>query len=804
MLLSLLSKRSLEIDSRDSYGFALRPQHVQTYREYASIFKVEEDERFDKWKNFLEQISKSSQPCSSEIGEEKGAERISEGNDLRDKESAEGSERKEHIYLGGASKGGSDCSNSAEETEFKEERNLERLSEGDDSSATGSSSDKVVRPSKERKIDKIGIWGEIRPSLVDIEKIMSSRIKKGIIMKGQQVKGDDSQLPSMQESESLNGVSERKCEDEVCINDTLDNSTNASRNDNAFVDQDLSENFFPWKELEFLVQGGVPKDIRGEVWQAFVGVKTRRVESYYESLLAEEIHGGENKEQNDLYGAFGKWRKQIEKDVPRTFPGHPALDENGRNSLRRLLLAYSRHNPSVGYCQAMNFFAGLLLLLMPEENAFWALVGIIDDYFEGCYTEEMIESQVDQLVFEELARERFPKLANHLDYLGVQVTWISGPWFLSIFMNTLPWESVLRVWDVLLFEGNRVMLFRTALALIEFYGSSVLTTKDAGDALALLQSLVGSTFDSSQLVFTACMGFLAVTEARLQELRDKHRSSVLVVLEERSKKGCISKDSKRVASKLSSFKRKPESVVEERKTTDEEKSYLEPQYSDVDELLNGLHGSLEGESLSDLQEQVVWLKAELCRLIEEKRASVLRAEELETALMEAVNQDNRLELIARVEQLEQEVTELQQVLAGKKEQEASLLKVLMQLEQEQKNAEDARRKAEQDVHAQKHEAHVLREKYDKAMATIAEMEKRLSVAESSLKATCQNESGLFRALPSPRAGLAPSPREEKPSRKIGLLNFGFNWRDKNKGKPIGAGETDAVTPKKDPNKQEQD
>lgn len=31
--------------------------------------------------------------------------------------------------------------------------------------------------------------------------------------------------------------------------------------------------------------------------------------------------------------------------------------------------------------------------------------------------------------------------------------------------------SVLRVWDVLLFEGNRVMLFKTALALMELYGN---------------------------------------------------------------------------------------------------------------------------------------------------------------------------------------------------------------------------------------------------------------------------------------------------------------------------------------------
>lgn len=44
------------------------------------------------------------------------------------------------------------------------------------------------------------------------------------------------------------------------------------------------------------------------------------------------------------------------QDLPRTFPGHPALDEDGRNALRRLLTAYARHNPSVGYCQvALSF-----------------------------------------------------------------------------------------------------------------------------------------------------------------------------------------------------------------------------------------------------------------------------------------------------------------------------------------------------------------------------------------------------------------------------------------------------------------
>ncbi|KAJ7977032.1 TBC1 domain family member 8B [Quillaja saponaria] len=179
-------------------------------------------------------------------------------------------------------------------------------------------------------------------------------------------------------------------------------------------------------------------------------------------------------------------------------------------------------------------------------------------------------------------------------------------------------------------------------------GPSLVTRKDAGDAITLLQSLAGSTFDSSQLVLTACMGFLAVTEARLQELRDKHRPAVLVALEERNKKGRVRKDSKRLASKLYSIKHDPGS--EERKTTgggdvlkDEDS-----RSSDLDELLNGISVDSEADSLPDLQEQVIWLKVKLCRLLEEKRSTVLRAEELETALMEMVKQDNQWELSARV------------------------------------------------------------------------------------------------------------------------------------------------------------
>ncbi|KAG6596445.1 TBC1 domain family member 9, partial [Cucurbita argyrosperma subsp. sororia] len=764
MLLSLLSKRLLDVDSRDAYGFALRPQHTHRYKEHTNIYKEEEEERCHKWENFLDQVATPFQP--SPLKEEVNT----------NTQQAETSERQEETELGR-------CSTGDDST----------ASKSDTVDATDSSPEKLLEPPVETRKRVVQTWCQTRPSLNAIEIMMGSRVKKKI-MKDAKTSYGGVHVPPLEGAESCPEEEEAFCSGAVNRRtsatgvgrrgeECISNSVKPSERDGVVGDGVSEDELFPWKkELECLVRGGLPKDLRGEVWQAFVGVKTRRIEKYYQDLLDQETNCSADNENHIPSGVPIKLKKQIEKDIPRTFPGHPALDENGRNSLRRLLLAYALHNPSVGYCQAMNFFAGLLLLLMPEENAFWTLVGIIDDYFEGYYTEEMIESQVDQLVFEELMRERFPKLVDHLDLLGVQVAWITGPWFLSIFVNMIPWESVLRVWDVLLFEGNRVMLFRTALALMELYGPALATTKDAGDAITLLQSLAGSTFDSSQLVLTACMGFLTVTEVRLVELRTKLRPSVLVVIEERTKKGRVWKDSKGLASKLYSFKHDPRSPTEREKTA--AGADVGPCTPKPDDILNELAGDSGTESLPDLQEQVVWLKVELCRLLEDKRSAVLRAEELETALMEMVSQDNRRLLSARVEQLELEVDALRKTLAEKKEQEVAMLQLLMRVEQEQKVTEEARINAEQDVAAQKYAVHMLQDKYEKAMASLAEMEKRVVMAESMLEATLQYESGQVKATASPGSrnpGSAQDKDKDKDNqKKVGLLPFALGWRDRNK------------------------
>jgi hypothetical protein len=53
------------------------------------------------------------------------------------------------------------------------------------------------------------------------------------------------------------------------------------------------------------------------------------------------------------------------QDILHTFPNHPWLREpDGQAALRRVLAAFSVHNPNVGYVRSMNNIVALLLVAL--------------------------------------------------------------------------------------------------------------------------------------------------------------------------------------------------------------------------------------------------------------------------------------------------------------------------------------------------------------------------------------------------------------------------------------------------------
>jgi len=225
------------------------------------------------------------------------------------------------------------------------------------------------------------------------------------------------------------------------------------------------------------------------------------------------------------------WLPQIDKDLHRTFPDHPMMDTPGRAALRRILGSYSIRNPKVGYCQGLNFLAATFMMLFSEEDAFWCLAVVIEDLLPGYFDLKMIAPQVDGQVLAHLLRGSAPRVAQHLDRLQVDIPSATSAWFLVAFLNSLPLETCLRVWDVFFFERSSVVLFRAALALIDIYSQALLETDDSSEAYLLLQALGPMSFDASRLVDSACIGFGHVNDAALRVLRDKYRPEVMEAME---------------------------------------------------------------------------------------------------------------------------------------------------------------------------------------------------------------------------------------------------------------------------------
>ena len=139
----------------------------------------------------------------------------------------------------------------------------------------------------------------------------------------------------------------------------------------------------------------------------------------------------------------------------------------GQAELYRVLKAYSVLNPVDGYCQAMAPIAALLLMNMPAEQAFWCLVAVCDRYITGYYSPGMEAIQLDGDILFGLLKRVAPAIHKHLSKQCVEPILYMTEWFLCAFARTLPWPTVLRVWDMFMCEGVKV-LFRVALVLIKF------------------------------------------------------------------------------------------------------------------------------------------------------------------------------------------------------------------------------------------------------------------------------------------------------------------------------------------------
>ena len=343
---------------------------------------------------------------------------------------------------------------------------------------------------------------------------------------------------------------------------------------------------FPPKsdKVKRYVRKGIPPEFRGAAWFWYAGGPGKLAKEpglYFEVL--QRVQRGELKEGD---------REHIERDLNRTFPDNVRFkpdpsammdaqagaggggDEADKDktkrkskrqsiepetpilqSLRRLLQAFAVHNPTIGYCQSLNFIAGLLLLFLDEdeEKAFILLNIVTTQHLPGTHGVALEGANIDIAVLMSCIKDSLPQVWAKLDdKTGSGASMLGGTvggnnnssnglvprlptvslattaWFMSLFVGTLPIESVLRVWDCLFFEGSKT-LFRIALAIFKLGERKILQLNDPMEIFQLVQTLPRGLLDVNSLMAVGWRrrgGFGHVSQGVVEGRREERRRAV--------------------------------------------------------------------------------------------------------------------------------------------------------------------------------------------------------------------------------------------------------------------------------------
>lgn len=294
-----------------------------------------------------------------------------------------------------------------------------------------------------------------------------------------------------------------------------------------------------------LIRVGLPNRLRGEIWELTSGSLFLRLEN--PTMYQDTLTKFEGQESLAI--------DEIEKDLNRSLPEYPGFQsEDGISRLRRVLTAYSWTNKEVGYCQAMNIVVAALLIYMSEEQAFFLLSVLCDRLVPGYYSTTMYGTLLDQKVFESLVEKTMPILWEHLVKSDVQLSVVSLPWFLSLYINSMPLVFAFRVLDVFFVEGPKV-LFQVGLAILRINGEELLDATDDGAFISVLKGYFARLDESAhpksenpklravtrfqELMVVAFKEFSGITHSSITELRLKNKDAVLNNIENFAKRTAI-------------------------------------------------------------------------------------------------------------------------------------------------------------------------------------------------------------------------------------------------------------------------
>lgn len=140
----------------------------------------------------------------------------------------------------------------------------------------------------------------------------------------------------------------------------------------------------------------------------------------------------------------------------------------------------------------------VLSTFMVEEDAFWSFRLLLEVLLPKYYDESVVDFHRDCLVLQELLQTLDPALQEHLSMMGVTIQLLSTKWFFSFFAESMPFEVVGRLYDILLADIcglrlNSKILLSTSLAVLLYLGSAIVEIHDPSVILEVINEFCWTT-----------------------------------------------------------------------------------------------------------------------------------------------------------------------------------------------------------------------------------------------------------------------------------------------------------------------
>lgn len=183
---------------------------------------------------------------------------------------------------------------------------------------------------------------------------------------------------------------------------------------------------------------------------------------------------------------------QIDLDVPRTISGHIMFRTRygaGQRSLFHVLHAFSLRCETCGYVQGMGPITATLLSYMSPSLAYTSLVRLHDAYSLHTVFSPGFPGLLEAIyVQERLTQVAMPGVYAAFQKNMISTTSYATKWYITLFANSVPFQTQLRLWDVFLLEGYDIYI-AVAVAIVWVYRDHI--TSAAANFETVLSLLSG-------------------------------------------------------------------------------------------------------------------------------------------------------------------------------------------------------------------------------------------------------------------------------------------------------------------------